>query len=73
MYSFLIILVVLAALLMVGIVLIQESKGGGLSSELDGYKKLLGAAKTTSFVEKATWILAIAIVVISVLCTYAIT
>ena len=32
MYTLLIVLIVLTALLMVGIVLIQESKGGGLAS-----------------------------------------
>ena len=32
MYTLILILVVLASLLMIGIVLIQESKGGGLAS-----------------------------------------
>ena len=33
MYIFLTILIVLACLLLIGIVLIQKSKGGGLSSD----------------------------------------
>lgn len=32
MYTLFVILIVIAAILMIGIVLIQESKGGGLSS-----------------------------------------
>ena len=32
MYTFFVVLIVLVSLLMIGIVLIQESKGGGLSS-----------------------------------------
>lgn len=34
MYTLFVILIVIAAILMIGIVLIQESKGGGLSSRL---------------------------------------
>ena len=40
MYTLLVILIVLTALLMVGIVLIQESKGGGLTSQFADIKKL---------------------------------
>ncbi|MBQ6203033.1 MAG: preprotein translocase subunit SecG [Prevotella sp.] len=70
MYTFFVILIVLAALLMIGIVLIQESKGGGLSSNFSSSNAIMGVRKTTDFVEKATWGLAIAMVVLSVLCAY---
>ena len=55
---------------MIGIVLIQESKGGGLSSNFSAGNQLAGVRKTTDFIEKATWGLAIAMVVLSVLCAY---
>ena len=37
MYTLFVILIVIAAILMIGIVLIQESKGGGLSSSFASY------------------------------------
>ena len=70
MYTLLVILIVIAALLMIGIVLIQESKGGGLSSNFASYNQIGGVRKTTDFIEKATWSLAIAMVVISVACAW---
>ena len=71
MYYLFVILIVIASLLMIGIVLIQESKGGGLSSNFSSANQLAGVRKTTDFIEKATWGLAIAMVVLSVLCAYA--
>ena len=70
MYTLFVILIVLVALLMIGIVLIQESKGGGLSAGFSTGNQLLGVRKTTDFIEKATWALAGAMVVISVICAY---
>ena len=66
MYTLLVILICVAALLMIGIVLIQESKGGGLSSNFASYNQIGGVRKTTDFIEKATWSLAVAMVVISI-------
>ena len=71
MYYLFVILILIASLLMIGIVLIQESKGGGLSSQFNAGNQLAGVRKTTDFIEKATWGLAIAMVVLSVLCAYA--
>ncbi|MDO4159547.1 MAG: preprotein translocase subunit SecG [Prevotellaceae bacterium] len=70
MYTLFVILIVLAALLMIGIVLIQESKGGGLASNFSSSNQIMGVRKTTDFIEKATWGLAIAMVVLSVICAY---
>ena len=70
MYTLLVIIMVIAALLMIGIVLIQESKGGGLASQFSGYNQIGGVRKTTDFIEKTTWGLAAAMVVISVFCAY---
>ena len=70
MYTLLVIIMVIAALLMIGIVLIQESKGGGLASNFSSYNQIGGVRKTTDFIEKTTWGIAAAMVVISVLCAY---
>lgn len=69
-YTFLIILIVIAAILMVGIVMIQESKGGGLASNFASYNQIGGVRKTTDFIEKATWGLAAFMVVVSIVCAY---
>ena len=70
MYTLFLILIVLAAVLMIAIVLIQESKGGGLASNFSSSNSIMGVRKTTDFVEKATWGLAISLVVFSVVCAY---
>lgn len=70
MYTLFVILIIIAAILMIGIVLIQESKGGGLASNFASYNQIGGVRKTTDFIEKATWSLAAFMVVISVACAY---
>ena len=70
MYTLLVILICLVAVLMICIVLIQESKGGGLSSSFASYNQIGGVRKTTDFIEKTTWSLAAAMVIISVACAY---
>lgn len=69
-YTLFVTLIVIASILMIGIVLIQESKGGGLASNFSASNSIMGVRKTTDIVEKATWGLAIAMVVISVICAY---
>lgn len=66
MYIFLSILVVLASLLLIGAVLIQKSKGGGLASDYSSGNQYMGYRKTTDFIEKFTWGLAIFICVLSI-------
>ncbi len=65
-YLLLIILMVIAAVLLCFIVLIQNSKGGGLASGFSSSNAIMGVRKTTDFLEKATWGLAIFIVVLSI-------
>ena len=66
MYIALTVLIVLASILLTFFVLIQDSKGGGLSSGFASSNQIMGVRKTTDFVEKMTWGLVIAIVVLSV-------
>lgn len=65
-----IILTVLTAILMIAVVLVQKSKGGGLSSTFGGGNQVLGVRGTNKFLEKATWTLAILILVFSVCSAY---
>ena len=55
MYLLCVILIVLASVLMCMIVLIQNSKGGGLAAGFDSSNQIMGVRKTTDFLEKATW------------------
>ena len=67
MFTFFILLIVLVAILMCLIVLIQNSKGGGLASGFASSNQIMGVRKTADFLEKATWTLAAAMVVLSIL------
>lgn len=61
MITSLTILIALICLLLIAAVLIQNPKGGGVDSTFGGNQanQMFGAAKSTDFIEKATWVLAI--------------
>lgn len=59
------ILIILASIALVLIVLVQNSKGGGLSSNFASSNQIMGAPKTADFLEKTTWVLAGIIIVLS--------
>ena len=65
MYLVLVILIVIVCVLLGLIVLIQNPKGGGLNSNFSSSSQLMGVQKTGDFLEKGTWILAIALMVLS--------
>lgn len=71
MFQIFIVLIVLVAILMCFIVLIQNSKGGGLSSGFASSNQIMGVRKTTDFLEKATWTLAAAMVVLSIFAAHS--
>ncbi|MBR4243482.1 MAG: preprotein translocase subunit SecG [Bacteroidaceae bacterium] len=70
MYTLLVILVVIASIFMCLIVLVQESKGGGLASGFASGNQVMGVRKTTDVIEKLTWGLAVAMVVLSIASVY---
>ena len=67
MYIALISLIIFICVLLVLIVLAQNSKGGGLSSQFGGggTSQLMGVKRTGDLLEKLTWGLAIALMVLS--------
>ena len=67
MYGFFIILIIIASILLIGVVLIQKSKGGGLNQSFASQTQVMGVRKSTDFVEKATWYLAAFMFVFSLL------
>ncbi len=72
-YIFLSVLIFLCCLLLAIIVLIQNPKGGGLSSTFGGSaNNIMGVRRTADFLEKATWTLAIALVILCLISSFAI-
>jgi preprotein translocase subunit SecG len=65
MYTILLILAILVCVLLAIIVLVQNPKGGGLSSNFSSSSQLLGVQKTGDILEKGTWVLAITLMVLS--------
>ncbi|MDD4646395.1 MAG: preprotein translocase subunit SecG [Bacteroidales bacterium] len=66
MYLFLSILILIVCVLLGLIVLVQNSKGGGLASNFQASSQIMGVRRTNDFLEKATWTLAIALLVLSI-------
>lgn len=66
MYVLISVFIVIVCILMVLIVLVQNSKGGGLAANFQSSNQFMGVRRTTDFLEKATWTLAAAIMLFSV-------
>lgn len=45
--------------------MIQNSKGGGLASDFSSSNQIIGVKRTGDFLEKATWYLTIALIVLT--------
>jgi preprotein translocase subunit SecG len=71
-YIFVSILVIIACILQILIVLVQNSKGGGLAAGFTGTGQTMGVRKTADFLEKSTWTLAGAILILSLVATASI-
>ena len=69
-YVAIIIFILIISVLLICVVLVQNSKGGGLLSGFGGANQIAGVQKTTDFIEKMTWSLWGALVVLSVLATH---
>jgi preprotein translocase subunit SecG len=55
MYTALTVLIIIVCVLLVLVVLVQNPKGGGLSSGFTGAGQVMGVKKTSEFIEKLTW------------------
>jgi preprotein translocase subunit SecG len=69
MYVFVTVLAIVVAILLALVVLVQNSKGGGLTANFAAQTQVMGVRKTADFLEKATWSLAIALLVLSLTAT----
>lgn len=60
------VLIFIICVLLVLIVLVQNSKGGGLAAGFTG-SQIMGVRKTADFLEKATWTLASSLILICII------
>ncbi|MDP4208762.1 MAG: preprotein translocase subunit SecG [Bacteroidota bacterium] len=72
MYIVLSVFIVIVCILLILIVLVQNSKGGGLTSSFAASNQFMGVRKTADFLEKATWTLASALLVLCLLASITI-
>ncbi|MFN3753441.1 preprotein translocase subunit SecG [Flavobacterium sp.] len=67
MFTIFLAAITLVCFLLIIAVMVQNPKGGGLSSSLGGSQMLGGVQKTTDFLDKSTWFLAGALIVLILL------
>jgi preprotein translocase subunit SecG len=75
MVTVLTLLIALNCFLLMAVILIQNPKGGGVDSTFGGQgaNQMFGAAKSTDFIEKLTWGLAISMFVLAILTAIIVT
>ena len=63
------VLIALVCVLLMGVILIQNPKGGGVDATFGGNatNQMLVAAKSTDFIEKLTWYLAAALFILCII------
>ena len=72
MYGLFSILILITCALLLLVILVQNPKGGGLSSTFGEGNQFMGVKKTSDFLEKSTWTLALALVALTLVSNFAI-
>ena len=67
MFTIFLAAITLVCFLLIIAVMVQNPKGGGLSSSLGGSAQMGGVQKTTDFLDKSTWTLATILIVLILL------
>jgi preprotein translocase subunit SecG len=71
-YILISVLILITCILLALIVLVQNSKGGGLASNFASSNQFMGVRKTADFLEKSTWTLAIVLLFLSLFSVFVI-
>ena len=71
-YIFVSVLIIVACFIQILIVLVQNSKGGGLAANFTSAGQAMGIRKTADFLEKSTWTIAVTILLLCLVATAAI-
>ena len=72
MYILVSVLILITCVLLVLVVPVQNSKGGGLASNFASSNQYMGVRKTADFLERATWTLAVILLVLSLVSSFII-
>lgn len=70
MYTAVIVFIVLICILLGLVVLVQNSKGGGLAAGFSSSQQIMGVRKTTDFLEKFTWGMAISLMTLALVANF---
>ena len=70
MFTLCVVLIILASIVLAFVVLIQNSKGGGLASNFASSNQVMGVRKTADVLEKTTWGLAAGIMILCFVCAF---
>jgi preprotein translocase subunit SecG len=68
-FSIFLVLITIVCFLLIVVIMVQNPKGGGLSSTLGGSTQIGGVQKTTDFLDKSTWTLAAVLIALILLST----
>jgi preprotein translocase subunit SecG len=66
-FSIFLVLITIVCFLLIIVIMVQNPKGGGLSSSLGGSTQMGGVQKTTDFLDKSTWTLAAILILLILL------
>ncbi|KIA87467.1 preprotein translocase subunit SecG [Flavobacterium sp. AED] len=72
-FSIFLVLITIVCFLLIVVIMVQNPKGGGLSSTIGGSQMLGGVQKTTDFLDKSTWTLATILIVLILLSSLSFT
>ena len=72
-FSIFLVLITIVCFLLFIVIMVQNPKGGGLSSSLGGSQMIGGVQKTTDFLDKSTWTLATILIVLIMLSSLSFT
>ena len=70
MFTLCVVLIILASIVLAFVVLIQNSKGGGLASNFASSNQVMGVRKTADVLGKTTWGLAAGIMLLCFVCAF---
>lgn len=72
-FTIFLVLITIVCFLLIVVIMVQNPKGGGLSSTLGGSQMMGGVQKTTDFLDKSTWTLGGILIVLILLSSLSFT
>jgi preprotein translocase subunit SecG len=72
-FSVFLVLITIVCFLLIVVIMVQNPKGGGLSSTFGSSSTMGGVQKTTDFLDKSTWVLSTALIALILLSSLSFT